>query len=210
MPKDARLTKLYNDLNRVVFDGELPHSRSKDLTVCSSNRMTRIYGNCVYDHNPAKVTHKVQVSGKINLWEVNHTGEYIPCVQLVKTLLHEMVHLLMDCRDKAPVAGHGARWQSAWMTAGKKYDNNFGTDYMSEHAIKQCRYNYAKAQEHNNRVAADGTRKSTYKWELTCPVCGYVHRANRLGKILKYATSHPGVGHNGGKCKAQLRAKRNW
>jgi hypothetical protein len=126
-----------------------------------------------------------------------------------------MVHMQMHIADGDMRAAHGWRWRKAFLDATKKYDETFRVvdgllGGLHEGARTQVFTQYNDCNEHNNRaIASNGVRQ--YKWVLTCPVCGYVHRANRMGRILELATRTSGVKHGkGGTCTARLIAKRNF
>lgn len=206
MPTDAKLTKLFNDLNRIVFDSELPHSSSRDCSIQFSNKMKRVNGTCTFDPRQGKPTHVIKISHEL----VRFAPDGTPYGALLKTMLHEMVHMLMNVRNGDASAMHGPQWRSAWIATAKKYDSVVEGGMMTAHAYQQVTGQYANCRSHRSKaMAADGQRST--KWTLTCPVCGYVHRANRLGRVLVLATSMEGVGHGpNGQCRSKLNKKRNW
>lgn len=197
----AVLDNLYNTINELVFDGVLPKANRGNFKLTVSRRLTKTLGYCGW-RNGNEVLHFIKLADRI----FNFHGT-TPAVCTVQTLVHEMVHLYMNTVMNNLHAAHGSEWKEAYVRFSKRYDEIFKVSWMHNYAYRQVTTQYSGSGEKKSQVAADGNRKT--KYVLTCPVCGYTHRCNRLGQILRRAITEDGVKHGNG-CTSKLNGLQYW
>jgi hypothetical protein len=208
MARDFRLDKLYTTINEKVFDNELPIIQPGVFRIVTNKRMTRIWGNCKYRYFPTrtKPRHEIAIMHRIAKFYGN-----LPDSQLVCTLVHEMCHLYFDIKDGNSNEAHGLRWKKEFAFRARIFDLMFDVDFVSAYAQRQVNTQFASKTPQRTRVAAERSRS---KWTLTCPTCGFIRHAGRLGSTMKLACVGSGrVIHqkeDGTECKEQLNATKNW
>ena len=209
MHTDLRLNSLYNELNQNLFNNELPHSADTNFRLGYSPALKRAYGNCKFYRKHQMNCYWIKISQSIFSFRNYDEFSFTPGGQLLNTLIHEMCHLYMYVTKGLNGGGHGSNWQGKYLEVTKKYNEIYDDAGPHNYARKQISEQYGSCHNKENRIAADGSYQ--FKYDVTCPVCGFHNRINRLGKNYKLALEGK-IGHrnsSGVSCSHKLQLKRN-
>jgi hypothetical protein len=185
---EVELYRCFSLFNAHFFAGKLPEPA---ITIQTKGKR-QAYGWC------STVEFWRSEDEMIKKYEINLTAEHLDRdpVEIMQTLLHEMIHLY-NVQHKVQDCSRGGTFHNKKFKAAAE---RFGMYFKDEKADKKCGWSFAsltpgtielirtwninEAAFQIARAVPPAVKKKTNSYKLECPVCGIKLRASKPGIVV--------------------------